>query len=51
MEKRKFEFETKSGKTIVRVLLSEFWYGDQHCATINYKGIKLDVYLGQILED
>lgn len=48
---RKFEFETKSGKTIYRVLLREFWYGNYHYATINYKGIKREVYLGEILED
>lgn len=46
---RRFEFQTKSGKIIYRNLLKEFWYGDYHYATINYKGKRVDVYLGEIL--
>lgn len=45
------DFMTKSGKTIYRTLLREFWYGNYHCATIHYKGKKIDVTLGETLED
>lgn len=48
---RLMDFQTKSGKTIHRKLIREYFYGNYHCATINYKGVKLDVYLGQVLED
>lgn len=48
---RKMEFTTVSGKVIYRNLIREFFYGNYHYATINYKGKKTDVYLGQILED
>lgn len=50
-EIRRMDFKTKSGKTIYRNLIREYFYGNYHCATINYKGKKTEVTLGDILED
>lgn len=48
---RRMEFKTRSGKTINRNLIREYFYGNYHCATIHYKGKKTEVTLGQILDD
>lgn len=48
---RRFEFRTISGKIVYRNLIREYFYGNYHCATIHYKGKKIEVTLGDTLED